>query len=43
MSRKVAVYNPDSAKPKVYDFENTIPVGIYEDFSIDFREISATL
>ena len=43
MSRKVAVYNPDNVKPKVYSFEDTIPVGIYENFSIDFREISATL
>lgn len=44
-SRMVTVYKheKDRLEPLTYTFEDAVEVGIYEDFSIDFADISAQL
>lgn len=45
LTRKILVYRLEkkSCKVEVYGFEDTIPVGIYEAFSIDFTKLDLEL
>ena len=36
---RITVYNFENDEVEEYTFSDTIPVGIYDDFEIDFSEI----